>query len=105
MYKVLRDKAKNVLSLIFYPVTSSNPVFYTSPMNNINNGGHMGTKMLTTKQAAEYLGLAETTLEAWRCRGGGPVFIKLNKAVRYSLDHLDSFLNSRTRTSTSEVTK
>ena len=65
----------------------------------------MGTKMLTTKQAAAYLGLAETTLEAWRCRGGGPLFCKMQKAVRYRLEHLDAFLNERIRTSTSEAGK
>lgn len=61
--------------------------------------------MMTTEKAAEYLGLKETTLEAWRCKGGGPVFIKMGKAVRYRLEDLDRFLNARARTSTSEASK
>ena len=54
-----------------------------------------------TNEAAGYLGLKKCTLEAWRCRGGGPVFLKLGKAVRYRKKDLDAFLNSRLRTSTS----
>jgi excisionase family DNA binding protein len=64
----------------------------------------MNNAMLTTGQAAEYLGLSRATLEAWRCRGGGPRFCKVgNKAVRYPQECLDSFLNARTFSSTSEV--
>ena len=40
-------------------------------------------ELLNTKDSAAYLLLSQATLEAWRCRGGGPVFIKLGKAVRY----------------------
>ncbi|MFW5453763.1 helix-turn-helix transcriptional regulator [Thioalkalivibrio sulfidiphilus] len=56
---------------------------------------------LTTEQAAELLGLKRTTLEAWRCRGGGPQFIKLGRAVRYRQADLEEWIESRTRTSTS----
>ncbi len=56
-----------------------------------------------TREAAEYIGLRKSTLEAWRCRGGGPVFLKLNKAVRYRKGDLDDFVNARTRTSTSQT--
>lgn len=58
--------------------------------------------MLDTKKAANYLGLSVATLEAWRTRGGGPVFLKLGKAVRYRIADLESFLNARARTSTSQ---
>lgn len=56
--------------------------------------------MLRTKQAAEYLDLRPVTLEAWRVRGGGPVFIKLGKAVRYRREDLDAYIESRTRKNT-----
>ena len=59
--------------------------------------------MFRTNEAAGYLGLTKSTLEAWRCRGGGPVFIKLGKAVRYRREDLDEFINSRARTNTSQV--
>ena len=61
--------------------------------------------ILRTTEAAGYLGLRKSTLEAWRCRGGGPVFLKLNKAVRYRKDDLDAFLTSRLRTNTSQYGK
>ena len=61
------------------------------------------SEMLNTKQAADYLNLSQATLEAWRCRGGGPVFRKFGKAVRYRKDDLDNYANNRVRTSTSEA--
>lgn len=61
--------------------------------------------MLTTEKAAAYLGLAVATLEAWRVRGGGPVFRKLGRAVRYRQEDLETFLNARSRTSTSETSR
>ena len=60
--------------------------------------------MFRTKDAASYIGLTKSTLEAWRCRGGGPQFLKLGKAVRYRKEDLDNFLSSRVRTSTSQAT-
>lgn len=59
-------------------------------------------KMYRTKEAAEYLELAKPTLEAWRTRGGGPVFLKLGKAVRYRQSDLDEFIESRLRENTSK---
>lgn len=55
-----------------------------------------------TSEAARYIGLRKCTLEAWRVRGSGPVFLKLGKAVRYRKEDLDAFINARTRTSTSQ---
>jgi len=39
--------------------------------------------LLTVDQVSIYLGLARSTLNKWRCHGGGPVFIKMGRAVRY----------------------
>lgn len=58
--------------------------------------------MLKTKEAASYFGVTKATLESWRCHGGGPVFYKLGKAVRYRKEDLDAFINARRRTSTSQ---
>ena len=60
------------------------------------------TKVLTTPPAAAYMGLKPSTLEAWRVRGGGPVFLKLGKAVRYRQSDLDRFLDEQSRRSTSQ---
>ena len=53
-----------------------------------------------TKDAAEYLNVAVSTLEAWRHRGGGPIFLKLGKAVRYRQFDLDTFTEARLRKNT-----
>ena len=57
---------------------------------------------LDSDQAAEYLGLKRTTLEAWRCRGGGPRFVKLGRAVRYRQTDLDEWIESRLRENTQQ---
>ena len=49
----------------------------------------------TTREAARYLGLAVSTLNKWRCYGTGPKYLKLGRAVRYTKDELDSFLETR----------
>jgi excisionase family DNA binding protein len=59
-------------------------------------------RIFRTWEAAEYLGLSKATLEAWRSRGGGPVFLKLGKAVRYRQDHLDAFAEANLRANTSQ---
>ena len=58
---------------------------------------------LDSDQAAEYLGLKRTTLEAWRCRGDGPRFVKMGRLVKYRHADLEAFIESRTRDNTSEV--
>ena len=61
-------------------------------------------RFLNSEEAADYLGLQRTTLEAWRCRGGGPRFVKLGRAVRYRQADLDDWIESRVRDNTvSEV--
>lgn len=70
----------------------------------------MKQSLLTTAQAAAYLGgdekpLKENTLEGWRVKGIGPVFKKINRLVRYSPDDLDAYLVAQTRQSTSQVVK
>lgn len=59
--------------------------------------------VMTVQQASLYLGLAVSTLNKWRCHGGGPVFIKMGRAVRYRIEDLELYtLISRVK-STSEV--
>jgi len=59
--------------------------------------------MLTTKQAADRLGLKPGTLEAWRVRGGGPIYVKFGKAVRYPDHNLDAFEKGNERNNTSQT--
>lgn len=54
-------------------------------------------ELLTRPQAAEYLGVAVTTLEAWAIRGTVSLpFVKLGRRVKYRRRDLDRFLEERT---------
>ncbi|MFC2925266.1 MULTISPECIES: helix-turn-helix transcriptional regulator [Hyphobacterium] len=59
--------------------------------------------LLTPKQAARYLNLAEISLAKWRVDGTGPEYFKLGRAVRYRVDSLDAWLEERLQRSTSET--
>lgn len=56
---------------------------------------------LDSDQAAEYLGLKRSTLEAWRCRGGGPKFVKMGRLVKYRFIDLENFVECQMRDHTS----
>lgn len=53
--------------------------------------------VMTVQQASEYLGLAVSTLNKWRCQGGGPVFIKMGRAVRYRIEDLEKYVITKKR--------
>jgi len=57
--------------------------------------------LLKTPEAAKKLRVTKATLESWRCRGGGPQFVKYGRAVRYRPQDLEAFLEKSLRTSTS----
>ena len=56
-----------------------------------------GSRLLRTANAARYCGFSKSTLEKWRCVGGGPPFIRRGKSVFYALDDLDEWLDSLPR--------
>jgi hypothetical protein len=56
---------------------------------------------LTVKQAAEYIPLAEGTLNAYRVSGGGPVYIKLGGKILYDTRDLDKWIDGHKQISTS----
>jgi len=58
-------------------------------------------QLLTTPQAADYLGLSTHTLNRWRWDGRGPRFVKLGKSVRYRQGDLDEFIEAGQRDHTS----
>jgi excisionase family DNA binding protein len=55
-----------------------------------------------TPEAAKYLDVKKSTVEAWRCRGGGPAFIRYNRAIRYRKSDLDNFIEKGLRHNTSD---
>jgi hypothetical protein len=62
------------------------------------------SQRLRTPAAAEYVGLAASTLEKFRLTGEGPVYYKSGpKIVLYETPDLDAWLHARRRTSTSDA--
>ncbi len=56
----------------------------------------------TSQEAANFLRLAEQTINQWRWRGCGPPYLKINGAVRYDPEVVRTWAASQTQTSTSE---
>lgn len=63
----------------------------------------MKQHLVTTAQAAEYLGVKKNTMEGWRIQGVGPRYIKVQRLVKYKTEDLDSWLAAQTRQSTSQA--
>ncbi len=52
-------------------------------------------ELLTVEQAARLLAVSPDRLASWRFRGVGPAFIRIESAVRYRRDDLESYLRVR----------
>jgi predicted DNA-binding transcriptional regulator AlpA len=60
-------------------------------------------RILRQREAAKYIGLAESTLEKRRGTGDGPRFVKLGtRAIGYDVRDLDAWLEEQKRASTSD---
>jgi predicted DNA-binding transcriptional regulator AlpA len=61
-------------------------------------------ELLTPRQAAEYLGLAEATLQRQRTDGTGPQFLKLGKRkIAYRPRDLTAWIEGRVAQSTADA--
>jgi predicted DNA-binding transcriptional regulator AlpA len=64
----------------------------------------MQPRVLRTPDAAQYLGLTASTLEKMRITGGGPRFVRIGtRAIGYTVDDLDAFIEAGRRASTSDT--
>ena len=65
----------------------------------------MAHQLLTTRQAAEYLSVSKAFLERDRWTGHARIkFLRVgSRAVRYRLEDLDAYLDSRVRKSTDDL--
>jgi len=65
-------------------------------------------ELLTNEQTATLLGIKPNTLEIWRHKGKGPVFVKMGEhpssPVRYQRSRVDAWIEARLHTSTSSYT-
>ena len=66
-------------------------------LNSVENA------LITEAAAADYLGISIRTIQAWRMRGGGPIFVKLGKSVRYRPSDIQAWIEAHLASSTSEV--
>ena len=57
---------------------------------------------LRTPEAAAYVGCSPRTLEKFRQTGGGPVYLKIGRAVIYLKSDLDYWIEQCRRSSTSD---
>lgn len=60
-------------------------------------------RLLTENEAARLLNLTPRALQAWRLRGGGPLFVRISgRAIRYRPSDLRAWIEQRIRASTSD---
>ena len=63
----------------------------------------MQRRILRTREAAEYVGLAASTLEKMRLVGDGPRFLRLrDRAIGYDLGDLDEWLDHQRESTDNE---
>lgn len=53
--------------------------------------------LLTTIQAAEYIGISPALMKKMRADGKGPRFYRIGKLIKYSEDNLDTYVESLTK--------
>ena len=55
--------------------------------------------LIAEVQAADFLRISIRTLQAWRCRGAGPAFVRVGRAIRYRRRDLLAWIEVNTVTS------
>lgn len=71
--------------------------------HSINNIKSPPGKPLNPKEAASYLGLTESTLATYRCRGGGPFFLRAGNRIRYRLADLNAWMEQGAGTTAAQA--
>lgn len=61
--------------------------------------------LLDQKAAAAYLGCKEQTLAEWRCKGIGPLFVKVGRLVRYTHQDLNAWIEQNKCSSTTSYSR
>jgi excisionase family DNA binding protein len=60
-------------------------------------------RLLTQSEAARVLRLSERTLERLRLQGGGPLYVKAGRSVRYRETDLEAWIAARVVSNTSQI--
>ena len=62
-----------------------------------------GFELLSEKEVARLTGFSVRTLQGWRWRGTGPLFIRVSaRCIRYRRQDVERWLEQRLRSSTSD---
>ncbi|WP_442497656.1 helix-turn-helix domain-containing protein [Methylobacter sp. sgz302048] len=70
----------------------------TQPRPTVHQVALALTELITSQEAAEYLGVTYKTLEVWRSTKRYHIpYIKVGRLVRYRKSDLEAFLLSRTQ--------
>ena len=59
-------------------------------------------QLYNEKETAKLLSLSVKTLQRYRYTGGGPIYVKLGKSVRYKESDIHMYVSARTRNITNE---
>jgi predicted DNA-binding transcriptional regulator AlpA len=60
-------------------------------------------KLLADGEVAHLIGMSKSYLRQSRVKGTGPAFLKLGRSVRYRLEDVEAWLQSRNRINTIQV--
>ena len=85
------------------PTEAANVEYDPSPERLRELSAHLETttesrhKLLTTAEAADYLGIKESTLITWRCTQAVKIpYVKFGRNVRYRRSDLENYLEQHT---------
>lgn len=60
--------------------------------------------LLTEQQAATLMNVNPRTLQKWRVKGGGPLFVRISRrCIRYRPKDITDWTQNRVKSSTSEI--
>lgn len=55
----------------------------------------MSSRLMTSREVAEYLRISESLINSYRADGIGPVYIKMGKLVRYRLEDVEEWMSKQ----------
>ena len=55
----------------------------------------MSSRLMTSKEVAEYLRISESLINSYRAEGIGPVYLKMGKLVRYRLEDVEEWMSKQ----------
>ena len=99
------DDGRNLVEAAGHGSSTAPPLSGGAVINLEEEGGKgmygNGTKCLSTREAASWLGLSPRTLDRYRVSGAGPAFHRFGSRVRYLAADLEAWASAR-RLSTSD---